>query len=95
MANAKALLNDSISYATDAYSAAKGADALLILTEWKEFASLDLTRIRELLKYPIVLDGRNLYAPEAMAKAGLDYHSIGRAARAISHPIPVQTRIAD
>ena len=63
--------------------------------EWKEFASLDLIRIRELLKYPIVLDGRNLYAPEAMAKAGLDYHSVGRAARAISHPIPVQARVAD
>ena len=95
MTNAKALFSDSIFYATDAYAAAEGADALLILTEWKEFASLDLIRIRELLKYPIVLDGRNLYAPEAMAKAGLDYHSVGRAARAISHPIPVQARVAD
>lgn len=95
MANAKTVLGEAVRYAPDPYAAAEDADALLILTEWKEFASLDLKRIRELLRYPIVLDGRNLYSPETMAKAGLDYHSMGRGSLEISHPIPLQARIAE
>ena len=94
MNNAKLILGDSVSYAPDAYTAVDGADALLILTEWKEFAALDLRRIRELLKYPIVLDGRNLYTPAEMAKAGLDYHSMGRASLQSSHPVPQKWRVA-
>jgi UDPglucose 6-dehydrogenase len=74
-----ALGEEGIVYATDAYDAAEKSDALLILTEWKEFANLDLPRLRSLLKYPIVIDGRNLYEPERVAQAGLIYHSIGRA----------------
>jgi UDPglucose 6-dehydrogenase len=80
MVRAKEILGDEVTYAPDAYTAARGADALLILTEWKEFATLDLVRIRGLLNYPIVLDGRNLYSPEDMIKAGLSYYSMGRAA---------------
>jgi UDPglucose 6-dehydrogenase len=95
MVNAKAVLGDAVRYAPDAYAAIEGADALLILTEWKEFASLDLLRIKKLLKYPIVLDGRNLYSPAEMAKAGLDYHSMGRAPLQTSHPIPLHSRIAE
>jgi UDPglucose 6-dehydrogenase len=68
-----------IDYASDPYDAATGCDALLVLTEWKEFATLDLGRIRSLLKYPIVIDGRNLYEPSRMAEAGLIYYSMGRA----------------
>jgi UDPglucose 6-dehydrogenase len=68
-----------ITYASDAYEAAAGCDALLILTEWKEFAKLDLPRLHSLLKFPIVIDGRNLYKPDEMADAGFMYHSIGRA----------------
>src|SRR5262249_8043980 len=79
MERAKAVLGDAISFATDPYAAADGADALLILTEWKEFATLDLACIKQLLNYPIVLDGRNLYSPQLMAEAGLDYYSMGRA----------------
>src|SRR5262249_19983599 len=79
MERAKAVLGDAISFATDPYAAADGADALLILTEWKEFATLDLARIKQLLNYPIVLDGRNLYSPQQMTAAGLDYYSMGRA----------------
>ncbi len=79
MQRAKEILGDAINYAPDAYVAAKGADALLILTEWKEFATLDLARLKELLNYPIVLDGRNLYRPEEMVAAGLNYYSVGRA----------------
>jgi UDPglucose 6-dehydrogenase len=95
MERAKGVLADSVAYASDAYAAATGADALLILTEWKEFAALDLARIRELLNYPIVLDGRNLYSPKQMAAAGLDYYSMGRAAAKISHPTPLEPRIKE
>src|SRR5579863_2759832 len=77
---AREVLNSSVEYASDAYEAARGADALLILTEWDEFASLDLDRLRLQLKYPIVIDGRNLYDPEAMAAHGFTYYSVGRPA---------------
>ena len=67
-----------MTYATDPYAAAIDCDALLILTEWKEFANLDLSRFRSILKYPILIDGRNLYDPAVVAKAGLTYYSVGR-----------------
>jgi len=85
MDRARQLLGNRISYAPEAYAAAEGADALLILTEWKEFMNLDLARIRHLLRSPIVLDGRNLFSRAEMAEAGLNYHSIGRPALEISH----------
>jgi UDPglucose 6-dehydrogenase len=50
----------------------------LILTEWEEFANLDLERLYRELKYPIVIDGRNLYDPEVMGAGGFTYYSIGR-----------------
>lgn len=80
---AREVLGDRIAYAISSYDAAHDADALLILTEWEEFANLDLKRVREELRYPIVIDGRNLYDPEVMAAQGFSYFSIGRQA---SHP---------
>jgi UDPglucose 6-dehydrogenase len=77
---AREILNSAVDFAENPYDAAQGADALLILTEWDEFASLDLQRLYRQLKYPIVIDGRNLYDPEAMAALGFTYHSIGRPA---------------
>lgn len=70
--------SDSMHYVEDAYAAARGKDALLILTDWQEFAELDLDRVHQSLRYPIVLDGRNLYDPEYMASRGFTYHSVGR-----------------
>jgi UDPglucose 6-dehydrogenase len=67
-------------FASDAYQAAIGADAVLILTEWEEFAALDLDYLRTLVKYPIVLDGRNLYDPAVMMEHGFSYYSVGRPA---------------
>ncbi len=67
-----------INFAASAYEAAKNADALLILTDWEEFAALDLDRLYRALRYPIVLDGRNLYKPEVMTANGFTYASIGR-----------------
>jgi UDPglucose 6-dehydrogenase len=78
MEKAKEVLKKSVMYARDAYAAADNADALLILTEWKDFAVLDLKRIRRLLAVPLVLDGRNMYSPETMSQAGLAYQSVGR-----------------
>ncbi len=72
------LPSKGIEFADDPYDAASGSDALLILTEWKEFASLDLKLLRDLLKHPVVIDGRNLYQPQEMAEAGLVYYSVGR-----------------
>lgn len=78
MERAKEVLQSGVEFAADAYGAAKGADALLILTEWEEFAALDLERLRTLVKYPIVLDGRNLYDPAVMVEHGFSYYSVGR-----------------
>ncbi|MBU9558487.1 UDP-glucose dehydrogenase family protein [Burkholderia multivorans] len=55
-----------------------GADALVIVTEWKEFKSPDFTRLKAELKAPVIFDGRNLYEPDAMAELGIDYYAIGR-----------------
>jgi UDPglucose 6-dehydrogenase len=80
MERVQAVLPSGITFANSAYEAAHGADALLILTEWEEFANLDLARLRQELKYPIVIDGRNLYDPELMAAQGFTYYSVGRPA---------------
>jgi UDPglucose 6-dehydrogenase len=91
MKRAQEVMSPGLRFANSAYEAATGADALLILTEWEEFASLDLQRLNRELKYPIVIDGRNLYDPEVMAAKGFTYYSVGRAA---SHPdgIPAALR---
>jgi len=84
------VMSSGIKLANSPYEAAQGADALLILTEWEEFANLDLGRLRQALKYPIVIDGRNLYDPAVMAAEGFTYYSVGRAA---SHPDGVPAAI--
>jgi UDPglucose 6-dehydrogenase len=67
-----------LAYFEDAYDAAKDADALIILTDWQQFANLDLDRLYKELKFPIIIDGRNLYEPEAMAEKDFTYVSVGR-----------------
>ena len=74
----KVLQSPRLILVQSAYDAAKDADVLVIMTEWDEFAHLDVERLRRLLTYPIVIDGRNLYDPEVMARAGFIYSSIGR-----------------
>jgi UDPglucose 6-dehydrogenase len=90
MERAQEVITANIKFASSAYEAARGADALLILTEWEEFANLDLDRLSQELKYPIVIDGRNLYDPEVMAAHGVTYYSVGRAA---CHPDGVPAAI--
>src|SRR5437868_8789848 len=79
MERAREVLRSNVEFVGSPYEAAAGADALLILTEWEEFATLDLPQINRKLRYPIVIDGRNLYNPEMMAAHGFTYYSVGRA----------------
>lgn len=65
-------------FCDNAYEAATGADAVIILTEWNPFRKLELERLRGLVKTPLIIDLRNLYEPDKMAEAGFDYISIGR-----------------
>lgn len=69
----------TVHFAKSAYEAATDADALLILTDWEEFAALDFSRLRQELAHPIVVDGRNLYSLEEMERNGFSYVSVGRA----------------
>jgi UDPglucose 6-dehydrogenase len=67
-------------YVNDAYEAAEGADAILVLTDWQEFSELDLKRLCGAMRYRIVVDGRNLFDPKVMHDHGITYVSIGRPA---------------
>ena len=72
------LPKEGITYTETAYGAAEDADALLVLTEWNDFKQLDVAQIRQSLRYPIVIDGRNLFDPELMREHGYIYLSMGR-----------------
>ena len=74
---AKHQLADRVTYATTEYEALKGADALLLVTEWAEFRVPDFDKVKAELSNPVLFDGRNLYSPEAMAERGFDYYCIG------------------
>jgi UDPglucose 6-dehydrogenase len=72
----------------DAYCVAEGADAVILLTQWSEFRRLDLDRVRQAMRYPLVVDGRNLYDPAEMVKKGFFYQPIGRPSLEPSEPAP-------
>ena len=78
MDEARRRMGDAVIYASDIYDAAKGADALLLLTEWKQFRLPSWARVHDLMRSPIVFDGRNIYDPAEMRKNGFEYYSIGR-----------------
>ncbi len=67
-----------VKFCQNVYEAAKGADCLVMLTEWNEFKELDLPRLHKLMHQPIIVDGRNIYDPRAMQKAGFKYICMGR-----------------
>ncbi len=69
--------NDKIVYCGNKYEALEGADALVLVTEWKEFRSPDFDEIRRMLKTPVIFDGRNQYSAKHVKKYGLDYYQIG------------------
>jgi UDPglucose 6-dehydrogenase len=75
---ARGIFGDRVTLCEKSYDALAGADALAIVTEWNEFREPDFPRIRQLLKSPVVFDGRNIYSPEQMRTLGFTYFSIGR-----------------
>jgi UDPglucose 6-dehydrogenase len=78
MENVKKVIGDRIAYFDDPYEAAKGADAILIATEWPEFRTPDFDRLSSLVKNKVIFDGRNLYDLSLMRDLGFTYYSIGR-----------------
>jgi UDPglucose 6-dehydrogenase len=81
MENARRLFGPEdgcIAWCDGAYDAATGAHALLILTEWSEFAALELARLHRLMEVPIIVDGRNMLDPESVRLAGFEYFCMGR-----------------
>jgi UDPglucose 6-dehydrogenase len=78
MEEARKIFGDRIRYAGRNYDALAGASALLVLTEWNEFRRPNFQRIKQLLKSPIIFDGRNIYDPSDLRKLGFKYYSIGR-----------------
>jgi UDPglucose 6-dehydrogenase len=81
MREAQGLLKD-VEYVEGPYQTLEGADAVVLITEWDEFRALDLDRLKSLMKSPVMVDLRNIYRPDEMAEAGVDYHSIGRPQKA-------------
>jgi UDPglucose 6-dehydrogenase len=77
MDQAKPLL-PAVTYCTSAYSAAEGADAVVIATEWEQFRALDLQRLKSLMARPVIVDLRNIYRPDEMQRANFRYRAIGR-----------------
>jgi UDPglucose 6-dehydrogenase len=77
MPHARQLMPE-IQMAQDPYGAAEQADALVICTEWNEFKNLDLSRVRQSMRQPIVVDGRNIYEPTLMRQLGFHYRGVGR-----------------
>lgn len=80
-----AAMFDQVEFCSDAYETATGCDALVIVTEWNEFRALNLRRIRELLRRPLIIDLRNLYDPRRMRSEGFEYVAVGRGTAALQH----------
>ena len=77
MAQAKAVLAD-VTYCENPYVCAENADVLVLVTEWEEFRALDFDRLKMIMARPVVVDLRNVYRPDEMARRGFDYVSVGR-----------------
>ena len=80
MKNASEVLPDTVVYCEDAYDAARGADVLVLATEWNEFRVLDLDRLRQALAAPVIVDLRNVWDPAKVKEQGFTYYGVGRGA---------------
>ncbi len=89
MENAKPLLPDDVEYASNPYEVAEDADAIIIMTEWKEFRGLKLENMRDKMRRPLIFDGRNIYPLDRMERLGFEYVSIGRKALLAQATAPV------
>ncbi|MBI3794390.1 MAG: UDP-glucose/GDP-mannose dehydrogenase family protein [Nitrospinae bacterium] len=81
MPSAKKHLPANVTYCQNAYEACQGADAFMLITEWREFKLLNLEKIKQTMKSPVIFDGRNLYNPERKKRLGFEYYSLGRKAK--------------
>ncbi len=79
MKTSQALLDDKVRFCKDFYETLEGADGLVVLTDWQQFRNPDFGLIADKLARPVVFDGRNLYDPKYVRKAGIEYHCVGRA----------------
>jgi UDPglucose 6-dehydrogenase len=77
MEQAKPMVSN-VAFCHDAYACAEGASALVIVTEWEQFRALDFDRLKEIMERPVLVDLRNIYPPEEVARAGFTYESVGR-----------------
>jgi UDPglucose 6-dehydrogenase len=78
MEQAKGVIGN-VAFCKDAYSCAEGASVLVIVTEWEQFRALDFERLKTVMAQPVLVDLRNVYRPEEIARHGFVYESIGRA----------------
>jgi UDPglucose 6-dehydrogenase len=78
MPGARRQLDSRVEFCPDPYAVASKADALVIITEWDEFRDLDLSRVKQLMRRPVVVDGRNIYDPDLMRELGFVYRGVGR-----------------
>ncbi|HPS19491.1 MAG TPA: UDP-glucose/GDP-mannose dehydrogenase family protein [Candidatus Omnitrophota bacterium] len=78
MKRTKEELGDKIQYCQDIYDVAKDADCVILMTEWNEFKEIDWERLKNIMKQPVILDGRNIYDPDKLTKLGFRYAGIGR-----------------
>ena len=75
---AKKILSSDVVFCDNAYQVAEACDAIVVVTDWNEFKNLNLEKVRDAMKTPVVFDGRNIYSPEKLRKLGIEYFSIGR-----------------
>jgi UDPglucose 6-dehydrogenase len=79
MKTSEALLGDKVKFCKDFYETLEGADGLAVLTDWQQFRNPDFELIAKKLAHPVIFDGRNLYDPKYVRRAGIEYHCVGRA----------------
>ncbi len=77
MSNISEMFGDSVALVDDAYDAVKDADALLLLTEWREYQYPEFERISELMRTPVILDGRNIWVTYNLSEQGFEYDGVG------------------
>jgi UDPglucose 6-dehydrogenase len=78
IASFRRVFGDRMEYVTDPYEAARGADALVLCTEWNEYRGVDLARLKQEMKRPLLFDGRNLFDAAQLARLGFEVEGIGR-----------------
>ncbi|MBI2641454.1 UDP-glucose/GDP-mannose dehydrogenase family protein [Candidatus Roizmanbacteria bacterium] len=78
IANMRKIFADQLTYHVSPYEVVRNSSALVILTEWNDFKQIDLKKVKKLMRYPLIFDGRNIYEPKMMKEAGFSYFSVGR-----------------